>query len=102
MADLEEAKAQVQQQEQASTDFGTRMETLFEERNAKHDEQISLLQLSDAAADFMVNQQESMLKGRQCFCLVVDRRQARRNCYCCCSGVMIFLIVYALLNLPGL
>ena len=50
MADLEDAKGKVEAQEKASTE-SVGMEKLFEERDAKHDEQISLLQLSDAAAD---------------------------------------------------
>ena len=102
MADLEDAKGKVETQTQDSNDFGGRMETLFEERNAKHDEQISLLNLSDAAADYMLAQQENMLKGRQCFCLVVDRRQVRRNGYCCLSVLLIVMIVYAFTSIPGI
>ena len=102
MADLEDAKGKVEAQTQDSNDFGGRMESLFEERNGKHDEQISLLSLSDAAADYMLVQQENMLKGRQCFCLVVDRRQVRRNSYCCLSVLLIVLIVYAFMSIPGI
>lgn len=93
-ADLEDAKAKVEGQEKASTEFGVRMEKVFEERDAKHDEQISLLQLSDAAADYMLAQQENMLNGKQCFCLIVDRRQTRRTLYCFISTIMIILVVY--------
>jgi len=102
MQELNQAKNQVQEQEKASEAFGPRMANLFEQRDAKHDEQISLLQLSDAAADYMLTQQQSMLKGRECFCLVVDRRQVRRNCYCCISIAIIVAIVYSMSMVPGI
>jgi hypothetical protein len=100
--ELDEAKSQIQQQEKVSSEFGPRMETLFDKRNAKHDEQLSLLELSDAAADYMLTQQQSMLKGRECFCLVVDKRQVRRNCYCCISIIIIIAMVYATIAVPGI
>ena len=102
MQQLNEAKGMVEQQEKESTAFGPRMATLFDQRDAKHDEQISLLQLSDAAADYMLAQQQTMLKGRECFCLVVDRRQVRRNCYCCISIGIVVAIVYAMSAVPGI
>ena len=102
MQQLNEAKGMVEQQEKDSTAFGPRMATLFDQRDAKHDEQISLLQLSDAAADYMLAQQQTMLKGRECFCLVVDRRQVRRNCYCCISIGIVVAIVYAMSAVPGI
>ena len=102
MEQLNEAKVKVQEQEKESTEFGPRMATLFEQRDAKHDEQISLLELSGAAADYMLTQQQGMLKGRECFCLVVDRRQVRRNCYCCVSIALVICIVYAMTSVPGI
>ena len=102
MQQLNDAKGMVEQQEKDSTAFGPRMATLFDQRDAKHDEQISLLQLSDAAADYMLAQQQTMLKGRECFCLVVDRRQVRRNCYCCISIGIVVAIVYAMSAVPGI
>ena len=102
MKELEEAKSQVNEQAKESDAMGGRIAATFEQRNATHDEQISLLELSDAAADYMLTQQQSMLKGRECFCLVVDRRQVRRNSYCCISVAIIVAIVYAMSNVPGI
>jgi hypothetical protein len=102
MKELEHATAQVEEQEEQSNAFGPRMATVFEKRNGIHDEQISLLELSGAAADFMLDQQQHMLDGRQCFCLVVDRRQVRRNCYCCICTLIVICIVYAMSSIPGI
>jgi len=102
MKELEEATVQVAKQEKESNDFGPRMITLFEERDVIHDEQNALLVLSGAAADFMLDQQQHMLDGRQCFCLVVDRRQVRRNCYCCICTLIVVAIVYAMSSVPGI
>jgi|EP00945_MAST-04E_sp_MAST-4E-sp1_P002082 hypothetical protein len=99
--ELEESRTRVQDQCAKSEEFGKNMESIFDERNATHDQHIDLIEKSDTAANVMINMQEKMLNNRKCACLIIDIRSCRRMFYCTFGLFIIFCLIDSLVKMTG-